>query len=259
MLVALIFLCGSPASAGLPWTSLARQVGQSEKGRPEAIRQLRAMKDLNSVLLEALDSSHRALALDVISALHLKDLIPELLDRIDGDSDGFLVLTLNSLLAPDNKNTICEAYSRKITDDDLTDYSPGAIVAMLEPLGRLGIALTKPTVAVLLEHPYPEVKGATISYMRAMLLSSTGAATGSAAYAELLLRALTLKPYQVRLQSVSLIAELSRRGKFKSAETDGPLARLHNLQTALDHCQTEKSPSVKKQCFALIPRKKGKA
>src|SRR5688500_12482618 len=93
-----ICLFALSAQAKSHWTAFARQVGQSEKTRVAALRELKQIKNLDKLLLKSLESPHKHLALDVIGALEMRDLIPELLLRIGADEDGFLTLTLNSLL-----------------------------------------------------------------------------------------------------------------------------------------------------------------
>src|SRR5688500_14939679 len=74
------------------WAEAARKAGQSETAqvRSEALAELRKEKNLDQKLIAALDTSDRYLALEAISALQMKKLVPELLDKVEKDKDGFL-------------------------------------------------------------------------------------------------------------------------------------------------------------------------
>jgi hypothetical protein len=226
------------------WPQLARQVGmgETEKTRLAAVRSLRAMKNLNTVLLEALETPNRSLALDVIAALDLNSLVPTLLERVSADEDGFLVLTLNSLLNNDNKANVLTAYADVIGNGRTRPASAAAIVGMLEPLGRLGIVLPKSTVSALLEHEFDEVRSATLLYVRVMTLTH-----GRYEYTQFGMKAFRSAPFQLRLQALFLMDEFTRRAEAKES-VDIPA--ISNL------CDKEKAPAVKTRCHDLVQGKR---
>jgi HEAT repeat protein len=187
----------NPETPSRSWTRLARQVGQTEKTRKSAMKKLREMKDLNSTLLKALDSQDRALALDVIANMQLNELVPELLTRLSSDEDGFLVLALNSLLNEKNKSLILNTYSEKLSPGRPAIYSAASVVAMLEPLGRLGTLLPRTTLAPLFSHDFPEVRMAALSYVRIMTLQHHNRQFMDLAY-----KALQSTPLQLRVQAL---------------------------------------------------------
>lgn len=237
-LALVICLTAVSAQASVAWTKLARQVGQNETHHEEAIRRLRQIKNLDHILIKALETSQRSLALDVITALELRDLVPELLQRVAADEDGFLVLTLNSLLTPENKSLILETYRENLRPDGLPIYSAAAIVAMMEPLARLGIPLPKKTVLSLFEHEFPEVRMAAFDYVRQQILRFR-----NRDHSDLVLKALLSNPIQLRIRAVYLIEELSTRPDLQF--------RL-DPSAIRDACRNEKNPSLQKKCLALV-------
>jgi HEAT repeat protein len=224
------------------WTRLARQVGQTEKTRLSAMKQLRETKDLNSILLKALDTRDRALALDVIANMRLEELVPGLLTRISSDEDGFLVIALNSMLNEKNKNLILNTYMEKLAPGRPAIYSAASLVAMLEPLGRLGIPLPHTTLTPLFTHDFPEVRMASLSYVRMMTLQHR-----NRIYVDFITKALQSTPQQLRVQALFLIDEMTKKPELKG-KIDFPAL------TAT--CSKEKG-SLKDLCRGVMARAKG--
>jgi hypothetical protein len=129
-------LCLPSLLAAKTWQELARHVGPAEGDRQEHIDQLLEIKDLDKTLIKAIGTPDQGLALDVISALKKKDLIPNLLTSLTLDDTGFLILTINVFIAKGNYDKIFKTYKDLLAKPDL--QSPANIIAMLEPLGRLG-------------------------------------------------------------------------------------------------------------------------
>lgn len=220
------------------WIQRARKVGQSETpaARNAALAGLRKQKNLSSKLVKALDSKDRALALDAIGALPLKDLVPELQKRASSDPDGFLILTLSSLLDQQNKDSILSTYKEAL--DNESEVSPAAIVAMLEPLGRLGEVLDKSILEKLAAHPYPEVRSAVLSYIRAHALLHN-----KRDHDNLVTKAIGAPEFQIRMQAISFAKEInSQSGK--------PAILPHSELEK--HCLKERASRVREQCLVLI-------
>ncbi len=246
--LAAFFLCLSlcnfdsiQANASTPapttnWVRLARHVGENEKSHATAIRELKKIKDLDTILVKALETPERFHSLDVIAALKKTELIPQLLERVSADEDGFLVLTLNSLLNAETKNLILNTYLEKLKPERQVIHSAAAIVAMLEPLDRAGLMLPKETLASLFDHSYPEVRSSALSYVRAMILK--GKRTDYQAY---VLKALSSSPYQLRLQALALVEELGR------LEKPIDLSSVHAL------CEKDKNAHVRTRCAEVAP------
>lgn len=238
-----VWLLAAPSYASIHWTKLAKQVGQNEKHHDLAIRHLREIKNLDETLLKALETPQRSLALDVISALQLESMLPELLDRIAADEDGFLVLTLNSLLNSETKSLILDSYVENLNPDRPPVFSAAAIVAMLEPLGRLGIPLSKETLKKLFSHEYPEVKAAALDYVRMQVLRFS-----KRDHLDWIMKALKMNPVQMRVQAFFLIDELT---------TKPELAKLIDFNAVSEACQNEKNQSLQRKCLGIVQKQKG--
>lgn len=242
ILVATLTGAAETGFAATAWNRLARVVGQSETAeeRARAIADLRARQDLPAQLISALETPDRLLALDVIVALSLRELVPDLLGRVASDADGFLVLNLNALLSPDNKNQIFVKYKELLGPRYNPTMSPGALVAMLEPLGRVGVSLSRTTVTSLSRHDSPEVRSAVVYYARTLALRH-----GRSEHVDVLKKALAADEFQIRLRAVSAFAEL-----FRSSER-APLSRAKLLR----HCKSETHVKVRAQCLWLVDAK----
>jgi hypothetical protein len=191
------------------WIDVARKVGQSESEqvRSKALAELRKQKNLDQKLIAALDTEDRALALEAIANLELKTLVPELQKRVASDKDGFLTLTLSSLLDEKNKDGILKGYTELLKSKKYSKLSPAVVVAELEPLGRIGIELPIKFVGELFKHPYPEVRASTLLYIRAMALTHK-----KRQYNSFVSKQLKANDYHLRLQAAALAKELKESG-----------------------------------------------
>src|SRR4051812_44074871 len=101
VLHAVLFFCLAAGAAD--WRSSAgRLTGYSETDRESAIVELRKMPRLAASLRAALHGSDKALALDVIAALKLAALLPDLLRASQDDTDGTTYLAIGALLDDGN-------------------------------------------------------------------------------------------------------------------------------------------------------------
>lgn len=222
------------------WTDLARKVGESEDGRADVIARLRKIKSLKTVLKKAIYTKQRPLALDVISALELKELVPDLLFHVPADPDGFLTVAINAMMDPSNQTQILKSYSENLNPNSIDKVSAAAIVAMLEPVGRLSVVLSKETIAILEQHASPEVRASTLYYIRIMGLRNKHYEA-----LETLTKMLKAGEFQLRLQAVSIGAELL-------AQDASPKDKLPSRDTLKDVCDVEKTPSIKSACLSFI-------
>ena len=203
-----VFVGGATEASAGPraqerWTVLARRVGQSEDFRASAIRELRSRKNLSNELRKGLRSADRPLALEVISALNVKSLVPDMISLVPSDDEGFLILGLNSMMDASNRESILATYRLQLQPETLSRVSPGALVAILEPFGRLGIRLPRGSASSLEKHKTPEVRGALLYYARLMALRHQ-----NFEYADVVERMTRATEYQLRLQAQSIEREL---------------------------------------------------
>ncbi len=237
-----------PAGAGVAapaWSYWARKVGQSETEaeRSHALTRLRADKSLRSSLKAGLSSADRGLALDAIVALGMKEFVPDLLSRVETDEDGFLTLNLNALIDGKNKNLVVTTYMSLLEAPRARAISAAAIVAMLEPLGRLGAVLPKATIEALFAHSYPEVRSGVLYYARLLSLRHA-----NRDYHPILVKGLSSGEFQLRLQAVSILAELTRAPGVAAPMGRAELAR---------RCKRESHTKVKGQCLWILDAGKG--
>lgn len=245
LVVSLCFQSALASKSTLHWTAYARHVGQTEKSREAALQELRKIKNLDQALLKALRTSKKPLALDVISALRMMELVPKLLSRIQSDDDGFIVLTLNSLLTEENKSEVLEAYLKILKTSQKVSLSPATLVAMLEPMGRLGAELTFESVSNLMRHESYEVRSATLYYVREMTLMK-----GKMSYLSHIADAIGTSPYQIRMQALYLIDELLKKPGVPPPISETQLS---------SKCKEEKRDTVRKHCFKVLQVLKGKS
>ncbi len=223
------------------WRDAARKAGQSETTqiRSEALAELRKQKNLDQKLILALDTEDRYLALEAISALQLKKLVPDLLSKVEKDIDGFLTLTLSSLLDEANKDKVLSGYSGLLTSKKFKTISPATIVALLEPLGRIGVALPAKSVEQMFKHKYPEVRSSTLQYVRSMALAHK-----KREYNKVLDSGITSAEFQLRLQTISILQELLSLN-IKSTYS---LTKLRGI------CQKEKVKNARESCLQFLSK-----
>ncbi len=226
------------------WTSLARKVGQSESDteRENAITALKKIQDLSQRLRVGLTTDDRPLALETISALNLRGLIPELLLKVPTDHDGFLTLAVNSMMDASNQDRILKFYANQLKPEKLSDVSTPTIVAILEPLGRLGTPLPRKALTALASHRSPDVRSAAIYYFRMM-----GLRNGVLENLDLLTRFTSASEYQLRLQAISVIAELIGHEK-----TSTRIAKLPSRDDLGDLCLQERNTELKESCLFFL-------
>lgn len=229
----------SPASAKVGWSALARRVGEGEspKARQDAVAKLKKTPRLDRILLEALATPDRALALDVIAALKMEAFVPALLKRVSSDRDGMAILTLNSLLNENVTDRVLDAYVEALSPAPQGSLSPAAIVAMLEPLGRGARELSDESLAPLFAHEYPEVRSAALYYVRLMAIvhrrpTNLALAAG----------ALDSSWFQLRSQAQYF---------FKEVALDRELRPFADLERAAAACRRESNRFAKEACQAV--------
>lgn len=226
------FLFSLAASAAASWTDLARKVGESEENRASVIAQLRKIPSLKKKISKAIYTKDRPLALDVISALGMKDMIPDLLLHVPADPDGFLTIALNSMMDSKNQKSILESYKTNVSTKGVSN---AAIVAMLEPLGRLNVVLERSVLDALAESPSPEVRSSVLYYLRVMALRNHRFEN-----LDLLAKLLKAPEFQLRLQAVSIGTEVGAHPGVPSRD---------EMKVV---CESEKTASIKAACLSFV-------
>lgn len=219
------------------WAVLVKELGQSGKKSEEAKIRLRRLPNLVPTLLAALETRDRLLALEVISSLRLREVIPALLKRVPSDRDGFLILTLNSLLHGKRQKEILETYLENVRSWKTKNASPAAVVAMLEPLGRLGWKVSDETLLSLLRHDFQEVQAAVLIYLREQAFHF-----GRTKQLKLIPTLGDSSADQVRLQAAFLLEELQKKSQKENSPFDAGI---------LNWCKKDRNPEVRGLCVKL--------
>lgn len=229
----LLIALASPVSAETEdWVVLAKRLtNDSEQQQQAVIKELKQIKNLSTKLLPALDTADRHLALEVMVALQMTELVPMLLRKVKEDRQGFLTLAINALLTQAIVDPVSRVYARLLHPKNADELSPGTIMAILDTLGRFGVLLSKPTINYHLYAESVEVQMATVYYLRMLLRKPKGSL-----YLESIKRALKASSYQVRLQAVTALSEVKDR---------------YSVQKIAQSCILDVHPKVKIQCLAL--------
>ena len=229
------------------WTRWARAVGQAEENRETVILKLRSIKNLKTKLIEALPTQNRAMALDVMAALEMHDLVDDLLVYMSADEDGFVTLTISSLMNAQNQTNAISAYVENLKPENANRFSAPTLVAMLEPLGRIGIPLSSSTIEALSKQASPDVRAATLYYLRMMAISNHEHSKDQ--YIQSFLKS---SEFQLRLQAISTLSEFSR-SHDPSFEPENILS--HDELMAV--CKKEASLVIRGYCISLVEKAKG--
>jgi hypothetical protein len=203
LLLVVISGATSPARGnGQGWDALAlRLSAESSASYAKVVAELRRVPQLETKLRAALRGDQRYLAMDVISALQLTGLMPDLVAGAEKDETGFSLNAINSLLSPRNAQFVSDFYRRRVFVPALP---PAARAVMLDTLGRLGTPLSVArTKAVVEEDPSPDAKSAALYYARLLILRR-----GREDYLPVLASGLRARPFQIRVQALFLASEL---------------------------------------------------
>jgi hypothetical protein len=224
------------ADAGASWSDYARRfTGENEQVRENAIKTLRADPDLSGELRKALGTSNHFLALDVISVLKLKAMMPDLLAFAEKDKTGYSYHVINSLIDPKDNDRIGQIYLDRL---DSPKTSPAAKMAMLDAAARMEITLGPDRTARLLKDDAPEVRSSVLSLFRTELLRRNYQRG-----LNVIETTIRDPAFQIRIQTLFLISELP------------PALRRANLslvEGVLNQCKHDPAPQVKSMCLSLV-------
>jgi hypothetical protein len=230
-----LFRSSGPAFAGANWFDYARQfTGESDRIREKAIESLKKDPNLKTELKRALGTRNHFLALDVISVLDLKSMMPELLAFAVKDKTGYSYHVLNSLIEPKDFDRIGQVYLDRL---DRENTAPAAKMAMLDAAARMEITLGPERTARLLKDDAPEVRASVLSLFRTELLKRNYQRG-----LNVLETTIQDPAFQVRIQTLFLISELPAKVR---------LANLSLIEGVLGHCQNDPMPQVRALCRTL--------
>jgi hypothetical protein len=200
--LALFAISAQAATPPPSWTDLARKLtGESDEIHDQALDALKKNPDLESTLRSALQGPDKFLALDVVAALPVPALYPDLIRQFDGDATGYYVHALNALVTPENRVEVTKLYRSHLTKPGV---SPAVKIALIDTLVRLQSEIPPREMALLLSDPSYEVRESAIAYIRSALRGGEGAG-----YIALLASPLHDGPFQIRMQVLTLASELS--------------------------------------------------
>jgi hypothetical protein len=140
-------------------------MGQSDAAQRAAVRELRGRKGLREELERALADKDKYLALEVISALGMKEAVPALLPLTDCDENGAIHLTLAALVDPQNVRAIEDAFRKRLEGVTATPTSEVVQVILLDTLGRMGTRLDDRLLRSLYRSPNAHVREAVLYHL----------------------------------------------------------------------------------------------
>jgi hypothetical protein len=197
--VALLALSASAAPVAEPqWARLARRLtGESEEVRGKAIAQLRTMPKLAGDLRTSLEGPYAFLALDVATALEMKEMAPALLRYLPQDPTGYSVHALNTIVAPSGRKRLLREYRERL--GGWREVPAATRVAILDSLSRASDDLPVALARKLLRDRVPEVRSSALEYVRSRLERGRGRSDPS--WSRMLAEAFGDRSLQVRAQA----------------------------------------------------------
>ncbi len=232
----LLGLTPAPARAAANWWDYARRfTGENEAIRQASIAALRKDPDLKGELKKALGTGYHFLALDVISVLELKSMMPDLLAFAERDKTGYSYHVISSLIETKDLDRVGQVYLARL---DSPKTSPAAKMAMLDAAARMEITLGPDRTNRLLKDESPEVRASVLSLFRFELLRRNYQRGLS-----VLETTIQDPAFQIRIQTLFLISELPSSIRR---------ANLSLVGGVLERCKSDPMAPVKALCQSLI-------
>lgn len=219
------------------WTDHARRfTGESVKVREDAIKALRKDKKLTEKLKKAFGSTDHFLALDVITVLRMRSLVPYLMQVSEKDRTGYSYHALNAILVDKEIPKITALYKQRLAS---THASPAVRMALLDSLSRLQVELDVPTLERFLKDESPEVRSSALYFVRNSLLRHQ-----RKSYLPLFAISLADEAFQMRLQALHALSEMPLYLR---------VADHVDLIEPLTKCLKDPVPQVKAFCEEFVP------
>lgn len=209
-----------------------RLTGESRVIRKQAIERLRSTPDLSTKLKKALRGRNKFLALDVISALQLNELVPELMVFASTDSTGAGCLTISTLINSTNASSIANFYKERLADFQNPAFRVSTVI-MLDTLARMSVALPAGLLNAIFLQGKPEFRMAVLYYAGHFLLLER-----NPEYLEIVRTSLASSPYQLRVQALHLVMSL-------------PNGFRRRLTESLQRCNEDRNKEVRALCRSV--------
>ena len=199
------------------WTVNARRLtGESDRIAENALKNLRATSDLDillkgelknaSVTNGKLNTAH-FFAFDVISALHKKQLMPDLIASSKADQTGYAYHAMNTLIDAANGQSLIQIYHDRLTSNKMTIPVQ---LALLDTLGRVEHKLSLDELKEINAKASTEMKSGLLNYLREMMILKN-----HPEYKEFLPPFLKEPSFEIKMQALFLFDELLKQKKMR--------------------------------------------
>lgn len=219
------------ALAKTSWEESAIKLSADPEIRAQGIKELKAISNLSEQLRSDF-AIKKELALDVIRALKMTEFLPRLLEVTEATTPSDLkwqvVETATGLSEAKDEKKLTEVFSKKLEAKKLPDAT---LLALLMGLQKYNYPLSEKKLLILLEHPSYEIRIASLQV-------AANLAKIHPKYNLVLKKAITLSPYQLRLQA------------YEAYSADLTSAQLDKNEINKS-CEIEKNSDVKVMCLKI--------
>lgn len=232
----ILVVIASTTFAASDWKNAAIKLSGDPELRAHGVKELKEIKNLSEQLSQSFKKD-RALVLQVVRELELRDFLPRLFEIITHTSGSDLnydvVQTATYLSLEKNKSELTKLYSTKLETMKLSDT---ATLALLLGLQKFSYPIEEKKLVSYLEHPSYEIRIAAVEMAQHL-------GKDKKSYAKVFQKAIVTSPYQVRMVAYSEF--LTNADLKKSHQAD--------LNKA---CGQEKNDEAKELCQKLSGGKK---
>ena len=215
------------AFAKTNWQDSALKLSGDPELKKQGIEELKKYPNLNEKLRENF-ATKKDLVLTVISTLNLKEFFPRLLESVEitkaKDLKWNTVTTTASVSQAADEKKLTSVFAKKLGEKNLSDAT---MAALLNGLQKYNYPVPEKQLSALLNHPSHELR--IVSVQMASQLK----------YFDLVQKATTLKPYQLRLEAYTTLSQHAE------------IAKLHKAELKKS-CADEKQAEVKEACAKVM-------
>ncbi len=234
LVLLLLALSAHAAPESPAWTARARRLtGESGRVRSAEVAALRATPALADSLRAAFGTRDQFLAFDVVVALDLREMIPELMAYTARDRTGYAYHSLSALATGDDRPRIIALYRERVRERGLP---PAAKMAVIDALARTAEEIPGEDLDRLLDDEVPEVRQSALGYLRNSILHHSRWEDLDRVVARV------GDPGDVlRLQALSLLTEIpGRREVVRDA-----------IRKAVEKCRNDPFADARRTCLRL--------